>query len=226
VVLGHDHRLNCPSYFFPRLDNAAGDAVSLESQQDRATKISGVKMNKRDYLVSKGLAKPGKGRFSAAAKAAIEQAISEGIVFEEPVAKPISAPKAKAPKVVKEKAPARDSYDAKAIRAWAEQTGAIEKGKRGRIPTEVINAYLSSHGTVTAPVKRVTAAKPKVREVSVGWTYARRGPKDKPFISEPLVAVTSCGGCSKGVAYCGCSNGPVAPKYLGGERLLMEKPAA
>jgi hypothetical protein len=183
-------------------------------------------MNKRDYLVSKGLAKPGKGRFSAEGKAAIEKAIAEGIVFDEPVAKPVSAPKAKAPKVVKEKAPARDSYDAKAIRAWAEQTGAIEKGKRGRIPTEVITAYLSSHGTVTAPVKRVAKVRSKVREQSVGWTYARRSKSDKPFISEPLVAVTSCGGCSKGVAYCGCSNGPVAPKYLGGELLIMDKPAA
>jgi hypothetical protein len=183
-------------------------------------------MNKRDYLVSKGLAKPGKGRFSADAKAAIEKAISEGIVFDEPVAKPVSAPKAKAPKVVKEKAPAKASYDVKAVRAWAEQTGAIEKGKRGRIPTGVINAYLASHGTVTAPVKRVVTPKSKVREVTVGWTYARRGKNDKPFISEPLVAVSTCGGCAKGVAYCGCSNGPVAPKYLGGERLLMEKPAA
>jgi hypothetical protein len=183
-------------------------------------------MNKREYLIAKGLAKPGKGRFSAEGKAAIEKAIAEGIVFDEPVAKPVAAPKAKAPKVAREKAPARDSYDAKAIRAWAEQTGAIEKGKRGRIPTGVINAYISSHGTVKAPVKRVTAPKAKVREQSVGWTYARRGKNDKPFISEPLVAVTSCGGCAKGVAFCGCSNGPVAPKYLGGELLIMEKPAA
>lgn len=183
-------------------------------------------MNKREYLISKGLAKPGKGRFSAEGKAAIEKAISEGMVFDEPVAKPVAAPKAKAPKVVKEKAPKKDSYDAKAIRAWAEQTGAIEKGKRGRIPTGAINAYLSSQGTVSAPVKRTVTIRSKVREESVGWTYARRGPKDKPFVSEPLVAVTSCGGCAKGVAYCGCSNGPVAPKYLGGERLLMEKPAA
>ncbi|AVD99394.1 DNA bridging protein [Streptomyces phage BillNye] len=183
-------------------------------------------MNKRQYLIQLGLAKPGKGRFSAEGKAAIELAISQGIKFDEPVAKPVSAPKPKAPKVVKEKAPNKGSYDAKAIRAWAERTGAIEKGKRGRIPTDVINAYLASQGTVTAPVKRVVTAKPKVREVTVGWTYARRGKNDKPFISEPLVAVSTCGGCAKGVAYCGCSNGPVAPKYLGGEPLIMEKPAA
>ncbi len=183
-------------------------------------------MNKREYLISKGLAKPGKGRFSAEGKAAIEKAVSEGMIFDEPVAKVKATPKPKAPKVVKEKAPDNALYNVKAVRAWAEQTGAIEKGQRGRIPTKVINAYLASHGTTDAPVKRVVAAKPKVREVTVGWTYARRGKNDKPFISEPLVAVSNCGGCAKGIAYCGCSNGPVAPKYLGGEPLIMEKPAA
>lgn len=184
-------------------------------------------MNKREFLISKGLAKPGKGRFSAEGKAAIEKAVSEGFVFDEPVAKPVaSKAKAKAPKVVKEKAPAKDSYNVKAVRAWAEQTGAVEKGLRGRIPTAVINAYLASHGTTNAPVKRVTKTASKVREVTVGWTYARRSAKDPIFVSEPLVAVTSCGSCSKGIAFCGCSNGPVAPKYLGGEQLIMEKPAA
>ncbi len=184
-------------------------------------------MNKREFLISKGLAKPGKGRFSAEGKAAIEKAVSEGFVFDETVAKPVSSKaKVKAPKVVKDKAPAKDSYNVKTVRAWAEQTGAIEKGLRGRIPTAVINAYLASHGTVEVPVKRVVTAKAKVREVTVGWTYARRAAKDPVFVSEPLVAVSTCGGCSKGIAYCGCSNGPVAPKYLGGEQLIMEKPAA
>ncbi|QIN94194.1 Lsr2-like DNA bridging protein [Streptomyces phage Wakanda] len=183
-------------------------------------------MNKREYLISKGLAKPGKGRFSAAAKAALEQAVRDGVKFTEPEAKPVTARKPKAPKVVKEKAPAKELYDAKAVRAWAEQTGAVDKGKRGRLPAEVIKAYLSSHGSKAEPVKRVVKIQNKVREVAVGYTYARRGPNDKPFISEPLVAVSSCAGCSKGVAFCGCKTGPRAPKYLGGELLMLEKPAA
>lgn len=52
----------------------------------------------RDYLVSKGLAKPGRGRFSGEAKAAIAAAIAEGMVFSD--AKPAPAkPKATKPKV-------------------------------------------------------------------------------------------------------------------------------
>lgn len=40
-------------------------------------------MKARDYLVSKGLAKPGRGRFSAEAKAELVKAISEGRVFSD-----------------------------------------------------------------------------------------------------------------------------------------------
>lgn len=188
-------------------------------------------MNKREFLISKGLAKPGKGRFSAAGKAAIEKAISEGFVFDEPVAATVSAKprQARVAKVV-EKAPSKNLYDAKAVRAWGVSEGLMEAGKRGRVPAPVIKAYLAQNGTgkaeaVTVTAKRVVT-RSKVREQSVGYTYARRTAKDKPFISEPLVAVSNCGRCSKGVAFCGCSNGPVAPKYLGGEQLLMEKPAA
>lgn len=48
----------------------------------------------RDYLVSKGLAKPGRGRFSGAAKAAIASAIAEGMVFTDAKpAKPASKPR-------------------------------------------------------------------------------------------------------------------------------------
>jgi hypothetical protein len=185
-------------------------------------------MNKREYLISLGLAKPGKGRFSAEGKAAIEKAIADGMVFDEPVAKPVSdkPKKVRTSKAPKEKAPSKELYDTKAVRAWAEQTGAIEKGKRGRLPSEVINAYMASHGSEAEAPKRVAKVVSKVRETAVGYTYARRGPKDQPFISEPLVAVSSCGGCAKGVAYCGCTSGPVAPKYLGGEPLMLEKPVA
>lgn len=38
-------------------------------------------VDKRDWLVSKGLAKPGRGRFSADAKTAIAEAEKNGIVF-------------------------------------------------------------------------------------------------------------------------------------------------
>ncbi len=42
-------------------------------------------MNEREYLVSKGLAKPGRGRFSAAAKAELVRARAAGIKIGESV---------------------------------------------------------------------------------------------------------------------------------------------
>lgn len=48
---------------------------------------------KREFLVTLGLAKEGRGKFSAAAHAALAKAESEGVVFDEPV-KPEPKPKA------------------------------------------------------------------------------------------------------------------------------------
>jgi hypothetical protein len=53
---------------------------------------------KREYLVTLGLAKEGRGKFSAAAHAALAEAEAQGVVFDEPV-KPEPKPrKAAAPK--------------------------------------------------------------------------------------------------------------------------------
>lgn len=41
-------------------------------------------MTEREYLVSLGLAKPGRGRYSADAKAALEKARQDGKTFDEP----------------------------------------------------------------------------------------------------------------------------------------------
>ncbi|QOI67579.1 Lsr2-like DNA bridging protein [Streptomyces phage Beuffert] len=188
----------------------------------------------REWLVSQGLAKMGRGRYSAEAKAALANAKANGMTFDKTALelakearknKPAKVRKVEsAPKQVR---PSQDTYDAKAVRAWGEQTGAIEKGKRGKLPTALINAYLAANKTQkVVTVRRAPAAKRAVvREESVGYTYAKRGPNDPSFISEPLVAVSSCGGCSRGVAYCGCKSGPIAPKYLGGEVLMLTRPS-
>jgi hypothetical protein len=42
-------------------------------------------VTQREYLVDKGLAKVGRGRFSNAAKDAIAQAVAAGVVFTDPV---------------------------------------------------------------------------------------------------------------------------------------------
>ncbi len=189
----------------------------------------------RAYLVSLGLAKDGRGRFSAEAKAALDTARKGGMVFDKTAAEIAKEERESKPKKVrvttpvapKESRPSQDAYDAKQVRSWAEQVGMIDKGKRGKLPTAAINAFLASNKTQQ---KKVTARKPAakraaVRSETVGYTFIRRGPKDAAFISEPLVAVDSCGYCSKGISYCGCQSGPVAPKYLGGEVLLLTRPA-
>ncbi|AXG66288.1 DNA bridging protein [Streptomyces phage Annadreamy] len=189
----------------------------------------------REYLMSLGLAKEGRGRYSKDARAALDKAKADGMTFDLTAAEKAKLERQNKPKrerkvvssAPKEVRPSQDTYDAKAVRAWGEQTGAIEKGRRGKLPTALINAYLASNKTQKAvTVRRIpTAKRSVVREESVGYTYAKRGPKDPVFISEPLVAVSTCGGCSRGVAYCGCKSGPTAPKYLGGEVLMLTRPS-
>ncbi|AXH49319.1 Lsr2-like DNA bridging protein [Streptomyces phage Blueeyedbeauty] len=189
----------------------------------------------REWLVSQGLANPGRGRYSKDARAALDKAKAGGMKFDLTPAEKAKLERANKPKkekkasvqTPKEVRPSQESYDAKAVRAWGEQTGAIEKGKRGKLPTALINAYLAANKTQKAvTVRRAPATKRAVvRKESVGYTFIRRGPKDPAYISEPLVAVSSCGGCSRGVAYCGCKSGPTAPKYLGGEVLMLTRPS-
>lgn len=178
---------------------------------------------KREYAISLKLAKPGKGRMSRAAHDAINEAIANGMVFDEPM---IAEKKAKAPverKAPVIKAPSKDTYDPKEVRAWAIKMGLVEKGKRGKLPTSVILQFQSTNGAVPKKkIVRLPAA--KVRNETVGYTYVKRGPKDPQHISEPLVAVTSCGRCTQGISTCKCSDGPSAPKYLGGSILLLTRP--
>jgi hypothetical protein len=186
----------------------------------------------REWLASQGLAKLGRGRFSAEAKAALAKAKAEGMVFDKTALELAREARQNKPKrerkaiqsTPKESRPSQDSYDAKAVRAWGEQTGAIEKGRRGKLPTALINAYLAANKSTKPKVRKVSTARGKVREAAVGYTYAKRKASDPKFISEPLVAVMNCGRCSRGVAYCGCNDGPVAPKYLGGATLLLTRP--
>lgn len=106
-------------------------------------------MTEREYLVGLGLAKPGRGRFSAAAKDALAKAKAEGKTFEgsAPVkqAKPKPAtPKAKVlkPKDSSPEPKDKPKYDAKAIRKWAESQG-IDVPSRGRLPASVVEQYVS-----------------------------------------------------------------------------------
>lgn len=188
----------------------------------------------REFLVSKGLAKEGRGRFSAGAKAALEQAKRNGMKFDMTAAELAKQERQSKPKkavsvtpvALREIRPSQDNYNAKAVRSWGEQVGMIERGRRGKLPTAVINAYLAANKTQkTVTVKKVSVKRSAVRSETVGYTYAKRRDTDPAFISEPLVAVMTCGICTRGVSFCGCQDGPSAPKYLGGGILLLSKPA-
>lgn len=188
----------------------------------------------REFLVSKGLAKEGRGRYSKEARSALEAAKASGMVFDLTPAEIAKLERQNTVKKVRQvspkpdtvKRPTQDEYDAKAVRAWGEQTGAIEKGKRGKLPTALINAYLAANApTKKSVVKKPSVKRTAVRSETVGYTYAKRKDTDPAFISEPLVAVMTCGKCSRGVSFCGCQDGPSAPSYLGGQTLMLTRPA-
>lgn len=64
-------------------------------------------MNAREYLVSKGLAKPGRGKFSNDAKAELQRAMSSGMTFDDykPTGRVVTVrPKVEVVKTPKEKA--------------------------------------------------------------------------------------------------------------------------
>lgn len=95
----------------------------------------------REYLVSLGLAKPGKGRFSKEAVAALAAARAKGIQFKEAEVKPTTP---RRPRVaVKTETPKPEvKVDPKAVRAWAVEAGHTV-GQRGRIHNDLVVAYLA-----------------------------------------------------------------------------------
>lgn len=155
---------------------------------------------KREYLVEKGLAKAGRGRFSKEAVAALAAAEAEGIVFDEPVKpeKPVKS------ETDEEPAPSSPSLptEAQKVREWARAQG-IEVGERGRIPKGVTAAYQGN----PPPAKNVAVVKP--------WRIMRdysliNGTTDDGLV----VQFGDCQRCAKRVRYCECASGPVAPEGL------------
>lgn len=113
----------------------------------------------REYLVSLGLAKPGRGRFSGDAKAALAKAIAEGMTFDDVTA---PAKSEKTEKSVKMKtvgakpATTEDFKDIspKAVREWAKANPSlVPEGivvrDRGRIDLRVYEAYKKNVDKVT-----------------------------------------------------------------------------
>lgn len=190
---------------------------------------------KRAYLVRLGLAKEGaRGRFSKDATAALDA--HPDFEWADPAPTPASPAKAeKAQRVVTTPAPApapsvpaqaTANLNAKEVRAWAKVNG-HKVGERGRIHPSVISAYVKANGAPVGPVaaRPTPLLMPKRRKETTGFVFAPRPEGAGKHVTTPLVRVSSCGYCTKSVAYCGCPEGPRAPLYLGGAALTLDKPA-
>ncbi len=158
---------------------------------------------KREYLVSLGLAKEGRGKFSGVALAALAEAEAKGIVFDVPV---VATPKPKedkkvslakpaapvpTPPVVKQVLP---DVNPKEVRAWAKGNGHAV-GERGRIHPNVIQAYLKAGGRPSTPTARrvpTPADMPKVRPNTIAWALAKHK-HDKPSAQPLLIGTHTCG---------------------------------
>lgn len=103
----------------------------------------------RAWLVERGLAKEGRGRYSRAAVEALEQARNDGVAFDEPqVSKPASAlrqPRTTTTEQVAVAKVKRNEYDPAAVRVWAKGNG-IPFPARGRISSDLARQYLDSVG--------------------------------------------------------------------------------
>jgi hypothetical protein len=184
----------------------------------------------REYLVSLDLAKPGRGRFSAAAKAALDEARANGVKFAEkpkPAVKAtVSTKPSQAKKVDKPKSSHKPGqYDPKTVRKWAVDKGLIESGKRGRLPEEVIHKYVSEFGA-SAPVSRghvPKVSKPKVRkrDFDYAWHLHRA---EVPGRTDVAIQFGDCAGCRNRIGFCDCKTGPIGPKWLGSPVLVFQKP--
>lgn len=201
------------------------------------------------------LAKAGaRGRFSTAATAALAKARAEGFGFigdKGHPQNPVKAPAApKTVKTVVTSAPAQAApadavstevsvptqptktvstgVDAKAARAWAKAQG-MAVGERGRLHPTVISAYVAANGapvTLAKTPEQKAAAKPvrtRTQKVAYGVIPRRKG--DPKYLSEPVLAVTNCGKCKKGISYCGCET-PSLPKHFGAGPLAFSRTEA
>lgn len=203
----------------------------------------------REYLASltPPLAKSGpgvRGRFSQAAHEALVAARAAGVVFADDVkvvkvstpkpapaaAAPVSLVKAPAPAAAAPTVPAGTTVNAKEARAWAKANG-IAVGERGRLHPDVIAGYLAATGGKAAvkQVSTVTAKAPTpldmpLRKQKVAYGRIQRKEGDGAHITEPILAITDCHKCKKGVQYCACKTGPRLPAWAGGTACSFDRP--
>jgi hypothetical protein len=167
-------------------------------------------VTKREWLVLQGLAKPGRGKFSNAAKEALAKAEASGTVFADPAPaaksdKPrtVKAPKApKAPEVAQEKSTA----DPAAVRKWAKENG-VTVSERGRVSEDTKLAYekaMDAQGGEVIQSTPGSRGEKDVRQhapllVSVDTVWA--GSNNKPV--KGVSYKTACSDSGVSIGYCG-----------------------
>src|ERR1041384_6133293 len=146
---------------------------------------------RREYAASLGLAEMGKrGRMSAKANEAVKAAEAAGTVFAD-----TGVVRTNKPAAVK-----AGAYDAKAVRAWAKANG-IEINSRGRISSEILEAYAKANPDVKAPSgKGVRPHAARFRSASTEYVAVDRKGKVWRFSENEACK------CGYSLAYCKCGS--------------------
>lgn len=174
---------------------------------------------KREYLVSLGLAKPGRGKFSKAALEALSRAMAEGMVFDEPEYK-VQQAKTTGPVRVPPKASNK-------VRAWAKNAG-YPIGDRGKIPNEVKAAYLAEFGGISEPAESEQIFEESDEPVEFPWDKSNGLPSlltPDPIVRNVrsmfgvtadgfTVGFSMCSRCAQWVARCDCPEGIKPPSMV------------
>ncbi|PIM66093.1 hypothetical protein CTU88_45145 [Streptomyces sp. JV178] len=154
---------------------------------------------RREYAASLGLAEMGKrGRMSAKANEAVKAAEAAGTVFAD-----TNVVRTNKPAAVK-----AGAYDAKAVRAWAKANG-IEINSRGRISSEILEAYAKANPDVKAEAvsgvkapsgKDVRPHAARFRSASTEYVAVDRKGKVWRFSENEACK------CGYSLAYCKCGS--------------------
>lgn len=156
-----------------------------------------VLMTEREYAHSLGLAKLGRGKFSAEAKAAIAKAKAGGMEFRSTAYVPTGKPRGG-------RKPQARNFDI------------VEKSEGEVVVTEPKARPKVSEVRASAPRGKID----KTREQTVMYAISKG---IRPGQSDLIIALDTCFGCGRSISYC-THNVPLLPKYLGGGEGMLVKP--
>lgn len=161
-------------------------------------------MTRREWAISKGLAKPTRGRMSREAHAECDRAEKAGEVKFSEAVKPTPAPRVTTPKAeTKPLVVDKADYSPRAVREWARKNN-IEVSSRGRIDSTVVQSYLADVDKPEARTEVVAGKDLREAAARVRWadTYTGEG------ITKTWRDV--CNKCCYSIGWCTCAGGPWA----------------